>query len=65
MKKFGTPIGAAPGSAKEKVGFDGVGTPAPVGLVEVVGAGLDLGLLVLGLVELDGAVVGPWCELGC
>ena len=27
MKKFGTPIGAGPGSAKEKVGFDGVGTP--------------------------------------
>jgi hypothetical protein len=36
MKKFGTPIGAAPGSAKEKVGFDGVGTPAGV----VGGAGL-------------------------
>src|SRR6201996_1359622 len=27
MKKLGTPIGAAPGSAKEKLGFDGVGTP--------------------------------------
>jgi hypothetical protein len=27
MKKFGTPIGAAPGSAKENVGFDDVGTP--------------------------------------
>src|ERR1700733_172411 len=27
MKKFGTPIGAAPGTAYEYVGFDGVGTP--------------------------------------
>jgi hypothetical protein len=27
MKKFGTPIGAGPGSANENVGFDGVGTP--------------------------------------
>ena len=28
MKKFGTPSGAGPGSEKENVGFDGVGTPA-------------------------------------
>src|SRR5215211_64388 len=27
MKKFGTPMGAAPGVAKEKVGLAGVGTP--------------------------------------
>src|SRR3954468_11250763 len=27
MKKFGTPTGAGPGRAKEKVGFDGVGAP--------------------------------------
>lgn len=27
MKKLGTPIGAGPGSAKEKLGFEGVGTP--------------------------------------
>ena len=27
MKKFGTPIGAGPGSESEKVGFAGVGTP--------------------------------------
>ena len=27
MKKFGTPIGAGPGVASEKLGFDGVGTP--------------------------------------
>jgi hypothetical protein len=31
MKKFGTPSGAGPGSANEKVGFAGVGTPGPVG----------------------------------
>jgi hypothetical protein len=30
MKKFGTPNGAGPGSAKEKVGLLGVGTPGPV-----------------------------------
>lgn len=28
MKKFGTPIAAGPGSAKEKVGLEGVGTPS-------------------------------------
>jgi hypothetical protein len=27
MKKFGTPIGAGPGSANEKVGLAAVGTP--------------------------------------
>jgi hypothetical protein len=32
MKKFGTPMGAAPGRAKENVGLAGVGTPPlPVG----------------------------------
>jgi hypothetical protein len=30
MKKLGTPSGAAPGSANEKVGFEVVGTPGPV-----------------------------------
>ena len=34
MKKFGTPSGAGPGSAKENVGLAGVGTP-----FRVVGAG--------------------------
>ncbi|HLY48825.1 MAG TPA: hypothetical protein VKR21_06465 [Solirubrobacteraceae bacterium] len=33
MKKLGTPSGAGPGSANEKVGFDGPGTPGPVGPV--------------------------------
>ncbi|MEA2282979.1 MAG: hypothetical protein QOK21_3586 [Solirubrobacteraceae bacterium] len=28
MKKFGTPIGAGPGVASEKVGFDGAGEPS-------------------------------------
>lgn len=53
MKKFGTPIGAGPGSAYEKVGFDGVGTPplvagggGAVGVDFFFGLGLafDLGL---------------------
>jgi hypothetical protein len=64
MKKLGTPIGAAPGSAKEKVGFDGVGTPAPVtgdlGLLGVLALGLP-GVLV-GLLGVVGVVVGPWWE---
>jgi hypothetical protein len=33
MKKLGTPRGAGPGSANEKVGLAGVGTPGPVGPV--------------------------------
>jgi hypothetical protein len=40
MKKLGTPIGAGPGSAKEKLGFEGVGTP-PL----VRGGGGDEGLV--------------------
>jgi hypothetical protein len=40
MKKFGTPIGAAPGNANENVGFDADGTPPEprsfAGLVVVV-----------------------------
>jgi hypothetical protein len=36
MKKFGTPSGAGPGSAKENVGLEGVGTP----FLEVFGGGL-------------------------
>jgi hypothetical protein len=27
MKKFGTPIGAGPGSDREKLGFDAAGAP--------------------------------------
>ncbi len=39
MKKFGTPIGAGPGSDSEKVGLLAEGTPLPVGrfLVEELG----------------------------
>ena len=37
MKKFGTPIGAGPGSENEKVGLLANGTPAPVGPLGVVG----------------------------
>ena len=32
MKKFGTPIGAAPGSANENDGFDALGVPMPLPL---------------------------------
>jgi hypothetical protein len=51
MKKFGTPIGAGPGSENEKVGLAGVGTspaPMPGGFVEVL-AGLELFFGFLGL----------------
>jgi hypothetical protein len=54
MKKFGTPMGAAPGNANEKVGLAGVGTPLLVrsgpdergfdGLLGALGAFGALGL---------------------
>ena len=46
MKKFGTPIGAGPGSASERVGF--VSARAAVGVGERVGLALDRVGLVLG-----------------
>jgi hypothetical protein len=63
MKKFGTPIGAGPGNAEEKVGFEDVGTPpAPLrapGLVAVLGAGGVTGLAaVAGSVPADGPPFG-------
>ena len=48
MKKFGTPSGAGPGSANEKVGLDGVGTP----FLEVLGGGLAEDFLCFFLLEL-------------
>jgi hypothetical protein len=36
MKKFGTPIGAWPGSDSEKVGLAADGTPVPAVVVVVV-----------------------------
>jgi hypothetical protein len=42
MKKFGTPIGAGPGSASEKVGLVADGTPLPVGRLLVEELGLVL-----------------------
>src|SRR5437660_2384822 len=44
MKKLGTPIGAGPGSANEKVGLAGVGTP-----LLVTGGGGVGGLAFFGL----------------
>ena len=46
MKKFGTPIGAGPGSESENVGLVADGTPLPVGRLLVAGegvVGLELG----------------------
>lgn len=79
MKKFGTPIGAGPGSANENVGFDGVGTPLLLvagWLLDGLGVGLGfdwgfglgfgagLGLEVdFGLPGWAGEVL--WCEGGC
>src|SRR3954449_11810630 len=37
MKKFGTPIAAAPGSACEKVGLAGVGMPSPWRIADASG----------------------------
>jgi hypothetical protein len=60
MKKFGTPIGAGPGSAKEKVGFAGVGMP----LGATGGAGLGAAGAGLAGFLVAGADVGPWWEVG-
>ena len=46
MKKFGTPIGAAPGSANENVGFDDEGVP-PAPRSEGVLVGVVAGLVLL------------------
>ena len=71
MKKFGTPIGAGPGSANEKVGLDGVGTPGPVGPEAFGLAGFDLGfaffvLLVAVVVVVEPTIgarsSGSWCS---
>ena len=62
MKKFGTPSGAGPGSEKENVGLDGVGTPPdPVpGAGLVVFFFLELCFRVCGLLGLGaGGLVRP------
>ena len=48
MKKFGTPIGAGPGSESEYVGFDGVGTP----LLVTGGGGVVAGVFFFALLFL-------------
>jgi hypothetical protein len=73
MKKFGTPIGAGPGSDSENVGFEVLGTPLPVGSlvagVVVVVVFFFLALLFF-VVFVEG--VWPWLddfsgdeEVGC
>jgi hypothetical protein len=60
MKKFGTPSGAAPGSASVYVGFDGVGAPPPLrSPVDLwcAGVGLELGCFFLCLP----CFFLPWC----
>jgi len=61
MKKFGTPIGAGPGSDRENVGLELLGTPFPVGsLVARVGR---LRLAFGCRVALEDVVcVWPWVE---
>jgi hypothetical protein len=44
MKKFGTPIGAGPGTESEKVGVDGVGTPLRLDDLWDFGFGFGFGL---------------------
>lgn len=68
MKKFGTPIGAGPGSEKEKVGFVAVGTPVLVRsgvdgfLVRLAGGGVALPTVLL-LLSLVCFGVGPATDL--
>jgi len=44
MKKFGTPIGAGPGSDSENVGFEAVGTPFWFEALADFGFGFGFGL---------------------
>src|SRR5947209_19328978 len=60
MKKFGTPIGAGPGRAKEKDGFDGVGTPPG----PIVGGVLTWAGFSLCDFALAGPEVAPWWDPG-
>jgi hypothetical protein len=61
MKKFGTPIGAGPGSDSENVGFDVLGTPLPLGSEA---AGEVLLVFFAWRLRFLGLVVGvcPWLE---
>jgi hypothetical protein len=63
MKKFGTPIGAGPGSDSENVGMDGVGAPVCFAFlwVEAFGLGLGLGALCFFAGGLGGL---GWCDEG-
>ena len=59
MKKFGTPMGAGPGSASERVGFVSAGLPSAL----VRASALPLAALALSLAVLAGSVapcVEPW-----
>jgi hypothetical protein len=58
MKKFGTPIGAAPGRANEKVGLDEVGVP-PLLRSEGVLVGFVVGLPLLPVPVLPVPVLPP------
>ncbi len=59
MKKFGTPIGAAPGSANEKDGFDALGVPLVEPLFFVPFLALELVLLLVVVVVVVVVVCEP------
>src|SRR5665213_182359 len=59
MKKFGTPIGAGPGSDSENVGFLAEGTPLPLGSVAI-------GLPFAGFFFWPARLAGAWaCDDCC
>ena len=58
MKKFGTPIGAGPGSASERLGFVSAGLPSAL----VSASALRLAASVLSLVVLDAASLPALAE---
>ncbi|HEX3835105.1 MAG TPA: hypothetical protein VHW04_24200 [Solirubrobacteraceae bacterium] len=58
MKKFGTPIGAGPGSDSENVGFEVLGTPLPVGSL-AAGVVVLVGFFFFALLFF-GLLVGVW-----
>src|ERR1035437_8453510 len=64
MKKFGTPIGAGPGSESENVGVVADGTPLPVGSLLAAGTPFPVGVLLAAVVLDFDFDLGFWPEPG-
>jgi hypothetical protein len=60
MKKFGTPIGAGPGSDSENVGFEVLGTPLPDGSLAAGAVFFFVALLFFALLFFEVLLKGVW-----